>query len=280
MCWLLYLIPKNYLSYYFGKIAKVRLPKTPMTWVLRKFCQKFGVLVDEAARDLSEYESFQDFFVRDLRLGVRVIEPGLVSPVDGRIVEFGEIRSGRLIQVKKREYRISDLLKDTILAEKFEGAFYITIYLAPGDYHHIHSPVDGSILKAIYIPGKLWPVNDWSIRNIKNLFVENERVVSVIESEGILLALVKVGATNVGSISVSYDSFVSNADPKLGKGGHGVAKFNYPKPKSVQCGEKIATFNLGSTVVLLIEKGKFKPSRLCQTGKIKMGQSLGSLHYS
>ena len=120
---LLYLIPKNYLSYFFGKITKVKFPRTLLTWVLRKYCQKYGVLVDEAARDLFEYESFQEFFVRDLRLGVRVIEPGFVSPVDGRIIAFGEIQNGKLIQVKKREYQICDLLNDPMLAERFEGVF-------------------------------------------------------------------------------------------------------------------------------------------------------------
>lgn len=277
MYWFLFLLPKNYLSYYFGKLARIKFPGCLMTRFLRFYCRRYGVDTSEAEHELSEYQCLQDFFVRNLRSGLRPVGEGLVSPVDGRVVECGQIIEGKLIQAKGRFYQVSELLGNTQIAQRFNGGYYITIYLAPGDYHHIHSPVTGHITNAFYIPGKLWPVNDWSVKHIKNLFSENERVVSIIESKGVAVGVVKVGATNVGSITVGYDDIVSNSYPKLGKGGASMASFNYPYPKLIQSGERLATFNLGSTVVLLIERGHFLPGSLCRTGKIKFGQTLGTI---
>lgn len=276
---LLYLIPKNYLSFWIGKLARIQLPKSLMIFLLQWFCRRYKVAVNEAEHDLSEYQSFQAFFIRNLRAGLRPIGEGLVSPVDGRIVEFGEITDGTLVQAKGKIFLVSDLLFDNILTAKFNGGYYITIYLAPGDYHHIHSPISGRLISSIYVPGALWPVNNWSVNNIENLFPQNERIISVIENDGLAVAVVKVGATNVGSISVVYSDLVSNACPGLGKGGREVMKLDNIGEKNFQRGERLGTFNLGSTVILLIEKGWFLPgSMVAQMNRVRFGESLGALN--
>ena len=273
---LLWLVPKNYLSFFAGKLAGLPLPALICRPLIEWFVRKYEVNTQEIAKDISEYPSLGSFFVRELTPGCRVIGQGIVSPVDGTISEYGTLEDGKLLQVKGREYSAAEVLSDSDLANLYIGGYFITFYLSPRDYHHIHAPVRGVVERSVYVKGNLWPVNSWSVRSIDRLYAVNERVISVLESKAGKVCVVKVGALNVGSISVVYDDFVSNSFSRLLNPTPTVKKKIYDKPKEINCGEKLGTFNLGSTVILFFQAGCFLPSEALCRGPVKMGQSIGS----
>ncbi len=313
---LLHILPKNLISRATGALSSVRFPPALNRRIISWFVNRYGVNVSEAEHPIEHYPSLGEFFVRNLKAGCRPIDGESVSPVDGAISEQGVIENGTLLQVKGRTYPLDELIGRKELAARFEGGYFLTIYLAPGDYHHIHSPVSGEISEFIAIPGTLWPVNPESVQRISKVFCRNERVISLIETRDFgMVAVVKVGATNVGSIALAYDSFVSNRSPvsrlpariffeavkflravKLfevlnrlfGISAETSAKpfgveppfsRQYREKISVERGQRIATFRMGSTVVLLFEKGKFLPGENCRKERIKLGERLGSAEY-
>ena len=244
-----------------------------MPKVIRWFSNRYGVNLEEAEKEVEDYPSLADFFVRDLKPGARPISEGFVSPVDGRITEFGHIEDGKLLQVKGRHYLLKDLLKDEQMLERFSGGSFATIYLAPPDYHQIHTPVSGVLSVAKHIPGKLWPVNDWSVNAIPNLFAVNERINLQIESKDYgTVGLILVGATNVGSIRLKFDDLVSNDSPPLLFDTRSSQRREYQK--QVSKGESVAAFHMGSTVVLLLDESSCDKVSLLKPGRVKLGQTL------
>jgi len=270
---LLRILPKNYISYLAGKLSRIEFPRFLSQFMIRSFIRRYNINLDEIEKAPEDYGSLNEFFTRHLCAGAREIEAGLVSPVDGKIVQFGQIQDSKLIQVKGREYSLQGLVVDKDLAKIFEGGYFITIYLSPSNYHRIHSPVEGEIEKCVYVPGRLWPVNSWSLENIKDLFVVNERVITVINSaEAGKVAVVKVGATNVGSITVEFDDVRSNPT--------GFSYFKKPIIKRydqqlmLKKGQMLGTFNMGSTVILLMQK-TFYPKYNLSVGDVLLGARLG-----
>ena len=270
---LLRCLPRNLLSHVTGRLASCPLPQPVRNSLIHWFCRRYRVKTEEAARPVAEYRSLKAFFIRDLKPGVRPLGEGLVSPVDGRLSQAGVIEQGTLVQVKGKEYDVQSLLADPVLAERFANGFYLTFYLAPGDYHHIHAPAAGVITGASLVPGDLWPVNDWSVSHIDRLFCRNERVISVLDTEDYgTIAVVKVGATNVGSVRLAYAPLTGNQAPWLFRSGKAVVRQEFEPPIRVEKGERIGTFELGSTVLLLLEPGRFSGS--CPEGPVRMGMSL------
>ncbi|MFM1849122.1 MAG: hypothetical protein RL417_2596 [Pseudomonadota bacterium] len=275
---ILFIVPKRLLSAVVGRLAHLRLPEPLAGWVLRFFVTAYRIDTSTAELPLERYRSVGEFFTRNLAPGLRPIEGDLVSPVDGRVRGFGRIENGELEQIKGKNYSIAEFLGDerfaplgdAPLAPRYDGGFYLNLYLAPPDYHHIHAPVGGAIRSVRAIPGNLWPVNDWSIRTIDKLFAVNERIVVVLETDFGLVTVVMVGATNVGEISLTFDSIRSNRWPAQ------MQRRVYPAPVSVGVGDRLGTFHLGSSVVVLFEPGRF-PAERCrlQTGHpVRYGSSL------
>jgi phosphatidylserine decarboxylase len=286
---LLKYLPKNHLSYAIGRLAALPVYKRFRVRLYTAYARCFGVNLSEVEKDLEDYPSLSSFFVRELKAGCRPIGQGLVSPVDGLVSELGSISQGRLLQVKGREYFLHELLQDRTLAKRFEGGQYATIYLAPGDYHHIHAPAAGRIGNATYIEGKLWPVNAWSVANIDGVFSQNERMVCLLEGTDFgLIAVVMVGATNVGSVRLTFAPQRGNSFSRLLSRGRGVKQLVVSPALSVSAGEKIGSFFLGSTVVLCLEKGKAQidsslkgrtvrfGEELCRIGSMELEQSCSS----
>ena len=267
---LLYLIPTNYLSAITGRLAYLPLPTWLRVQLIKWFSKRYGVALEEAEHDAARYTSLGDFFTRNLKPGLRPVGEGIVSPVDGAISEFGEIDNGRLIQVKGITYQVADLLRDTELSKRFERGYFITFYLAPGDYHHIHTPVSGRITQAIHIEGALWPVNTWGLANIDGLFVQNERIISVVESDIGAVAVVKVGATNVGSIVTQYAPIEANKNLGLFRARSEVHRYRFSEPPSCERGDRLGTFRMGSSVVLLFEAHSFEAGQNCCAGPISV----------
>ena len=247
-----YLMPGHLISRLTHRFTRLRHPalKNPFT---RWFVRHFGIDMAEALHeDPTAYEHFNAFFTRALKPELRPIctEPGgLACPVDGRVSQFGTIREGRIFQAKGHDYSLQTLLGgESDWLRDFDGGQFITIYLSPRDYHRIHMPYDAVLREMIHVPGRLFSVNPATTRVIPGLFARNERVVSLFESGLGPLALVKVGAVNVGSIETVWAGEIT---PPAGRT---VRRWHYDaaQASSLQRGEEMGRFNMGSTVIVLI----------------------------
>lgn len=268
-------VPKNHLSRTIGRLVHARLPRPLARMLVHRFARAYQIDVDAAGKPLHEYPSIGHFFTRDLREGLRPIESDFVSPVDGTLRNFGPVELGRLPQIKEKTYTVATFLGDEAYARRYENGAFFNLYLSPQDYHHIHSPVAGTIVRSVHIPGRLWPVNDWSLANVDELFSINERVVTYIESALGLVAVVMIGATNVGKISVVYDSFVSNAS-----GTSQTVVRDYPTPIPIACGDRLGTFHMGSSVVMLLEPSRIDLSRVRLEAGKKVQYGAAVLHHT
>ncbi len=244
-------IPKAHLSHLVGRLMHKRLPGPIGPWSVRRFAAKFRIDVDAASRPLETYATIGEFFTRDLKPGLRPIEGDFVSPVDALLRNFGTVENGRIEQIKGKDYSLRQFLGGDGIADSFDGGTYFNFYLSPRDYHHIHSPVSGSVVRSVVIPGWLWPVNDWSMANIDELFAVNERVVTYLKGRFGLVAVVMVGATNVGRMTVTYDDFVTNSRPRS----TAIRWMDYASPAKLRAGDRLGTFHMGSSVVVLVRKG-------------------------
>jgi phosphatidylserine decarboxylase len=242
-------LPRNLISRGFGWIARRRRPRFLVRPFMRWFAGRFGLDLSEAARPFEEYDSLLALFTRELKEGARPLaddEGAFLCPVDARVGAFGRVEAGRAYQAKGMDYDLGALLGDAALAERFEGGHFLTLYLSPRDYHRMHTPRPGRISRTIYEPGTLWPVNAAAVRSVPQLFAVNERVTAMLDTDWGDVAYVMVGATNVGSIRLAYRDFVSN------RGGSRFDEVHDPAPP-FERGAHLATFELGSTVVLFLE---------------------------
>ena len=209
------------------------------------------------------YPSFDAFFTRALKQGMRPISSdAIVSPADGRLSARGPVDAGAHILVKKQNYDVAELVGDAQDARRYRGGEFAVVYLAPSDYHRVHSPVHGRITEVRGIPGDLYPVNSIGEEHIEGLFVRNNRVCICIDTETIgRVSVVMVGATIVGRISVSVIP-----EPAVPPG-----TTRFAPGREVARGGEVGMFHLGSTAVVLFEPG-VRLSR--EMGTIFMGQSL------
>ena len=250
---ILFLIPKNILSRFIGYVVSIEKPAFIIKFFIKLFVRVYNINLEEASKNLSQYSSIANLFIRDLKSEMRPVKGDVVSPVDGILRDISRINLGTLIQVKGKTYSVKDLLNDD--TEDFDQGFSANIYLTPRHYHHIHSPIAGKVISINHIPGKLWPVNDWSLNKIDQLFCINERVVVFIESSIGKVAVVMVGATNVGKIT-------SPLEPALSTNLSAVRKprsWNYEKLIEITAGQRIGTFHMGSSVVVLFQNSNLKP---------------------
>jgi len=270
---LLTLLPKALLSRTTGALTSIPIP-TPLRKPLYSwFCRRYGVVQEDLGQPLPSYRSFAAFFGRALREGARPIaEAELVSPVDGRVVSAGPIHEGRLMQVKDRDYSLSDLLAELPGSEGlFNEGQHLTIYLAPGDYHRIHAPCSGRQISWSYRPGTFFPVNPAAVRAIPDLFLRNERLCLLLDDTPWgKVALIPVAALNVGHI-------LWNALPELQTNrGRPPATGHFDPIPTTRKGEELGRFGFGSTVILLFEKGRVDLSGLEAEQKLSQGEALGS----
>ena len=258
-------LPQGALSRGFGRLADAPIPGPLRRPVLGAFARAVGADLDEAEHPLEHYPTLNRFFTRRLRADARSW-PGdpavLACPVDGAVGQAGDIRAGRLIQAKGRDYSAAELLGDAAEAARFDGGAFITLYLSPRDYHHIHAPCDGTIPLARHVPGALLPVNQAAVTHLPSLFAQNERLLCYLDGPLGRIAVVAVGAYNVGRISAAWDPDW-NAPPGkdawvTNRRGLEVATRNYNPPPILRQGDSLMTFHLGSTVVLLGEPGKIQ----------------------
>jgi phosphatidylserine decarboxylase len=249
------LLPKRAITEFGSHIANMR-GGAVTTGIIRWFVGKYGVNMAEAANpDIASYASFNEFFTRALKPGARPLAAAdLICPVDGAISQFGSIDGDRIFQAKGHDYTTTALVGgDQQLAAQFEGGSFATIYLSPRDYHRIHMPASGRLLRMIYVPGELYSVNPATARGVPGLFARNERVVCVFEGEQGPFVLVLVGATIVGSMATVWHGVVNPPRTK------DIREWRYDgEPVQLRQGDEMGRFLLGSTVVMLFPKGPFR----------------------
>jgi phosphatidylserine decarboxylase len=275
---LLGLYPKKAGSAAVGVLARARLARSLREPLLGRFAASYGVDLAEAERPLAGYVSFLDFFTRRLKPGLRpqegAVPGGLNSPVDGALIASGRVEAGTLIQAKGLPYRLDELLAADPLAARFEGGAYATLYLSPRDYHRIHVPCRGRVLAVGRVEGELWPVNEASTAFTPGLYVRNRRAYWIAEgtgeAEGLDVAAVMVAATHVGGVVVDGRWL----------GGRTLGRCDRLAVEALPCvpGDDLGTFELGSTVVLLVggaRAGSFAWSR--PHGPVRVGERLGAL---
>lgn len=246
------IVPKNDLSHAVGKIVHLKLPGPIGRKSVKWFAQYYKINLNEAELAIECYPTIGALFTRKLKKGARPVGSGVVHPADAVITEAGPIRDMTLIQAKGRTYSASGLLGGGPYAQNFENGAFATYYLCPTDYHRVHSPVDGKIIWVNHVPGTLWPVNDWSTHAVPNLFNVNERIAVVIETERGLVALVMVAATNVGNMSMTFDSTLST---KIRQGDRRPRPKVYENGLSLHRGDEVGVFHMGSTVIMLYAPG-------------------------
>jgi phosphatidylserine decarboxylase len=273
-----YLLPKQALTAFAGFIAS-RRGGARTTRLIRWFVGKYGVDMSEAADpDISHYATFNEFFTRALRPGVRALEQAdLICPVDGAISQFGAIKRDMLFQAKEHLYSSSALVGgDSALAAHFDHGYFATLYLSPKDYHRIHMPCEGRLLRMIHVPGDLFSVNPTTARAVPGLFARNERVVCLFDSPGGLFVLVLVGATIVGSMATVWHGVVN--PPRSSK----IREWHYDDQNiALAQGQEMGRFLLGSTVVMLFPakfaSGTLNFNPVWEPGKsIRLGQAMAN----
>jgi len=271
-----YLLPKQALTRLAGAAASARAGALT-TAAIRRYIARYGVDMAEAASpDPAAYTSFNDFFTRELRPGARPLADvgpqGLLCPVDGAISQFGAVTEGRIFQAKGHHYTATALLGgDAALAAHFHGGHFATLYLSPRDYHRIHMPCAGRLLRMIHVPGALFSVNPTTARGVPGLFARNERVVCVFEgADGKPWVNVLVGATIVGSMATVWHGVVN--PPRPGQ----LRQWDYAGQRiELAAGVEMGRFLLGSTVVMLFPAGplRWNPA-WAPGGAIRMGQAM------
>src|ERR1700712_3476271 len=247
-----YFYPKRLLTLYAGFMAGNKWGWYT-TRLIRNFIRDYDVDMNGGVEsDPTAYKSFNEFFTRALKPGMRPIaKADLICPVDGAISQFGRIDKHTIFQAKGHEYTTQALLGgDPALAEPFLDGTFATIYLSPKDYHRIHMPCDGRLTRMIHVPGDLFSVNPVTAQGVPGLWARNERVVCLFEGARGPFSLVLVGATIVGSMQTVWHGVVNTKRPGQ------IREWRYDdqnieRKKGVEMGR----FLLGSAVIMTFPKG-------------------------
>lgn len=269
-----YLLPKQFLTTFAGRVAGAK-GGAITTGLIRWFVNKYRVDMTEADNpDIASYASFNEFFTRSLRPGVRPLaDAAFVSPVDGAISQLGAIDDHHILQAKGHRFTTTELVGgDATLAARFRHGSFANLYLSPRDYHRLHMPCDGRLTRMIYVPGALFSVNPVTARGVPGLFARNERVVCVFENdERGAFAMVLVGATIVGSIATVWHGVVN---PKRSQK---INEWRYDDRNiAIAKGEEMGRFLLGSTVVMLFEADRIAFNRDWAPARaVRLGEMMG-----
>jgi len=260
-------LPRTRVSRAVGRLCDTPLPPGLSRAVVSLYVRAYGIDLGECQPRNGAYESFDQFFTRELRPGLRAICPNtqeVASPADGTIEAIGPVDGEGTLLVKKQRYTVADLVGDVADAERYAGGQFAIVYLSPRDYHRVHAPVAGAITRIRSMPGDLYPVNSIGERHIPLLFSKNRRVAIVIDTAVLgRVTLVMVGAIIVGRITVN-----TIAGPDVPLGDHVISP-----ARPVQKGEEVGIFHLGSTAIVFVERGV--AARFARaTGPVRLGQSL------
>ena len=264
------LVPQQKLSKVAGRLAASRHPYVKRTFI-RGFAKAYNISLDEYERQsLNAYESFNDFFTRELKEDARTIDTtanGIVSPADGIIYQLGQIKDHKMLQAKGRHYDVGQLLADSEDGRYFADGSFATIYLAPSNYHRVHMPFTGTLTKTRYVPGTLFSVNNTTAANVPDLFARNERLVCMFDTKYGKAAVVMVGAMIVAGIETVATGKITRTDD-IQEADHDM---------QFAAGEELGRFYLGSTAIVVLPKAAKADwqETMKANSFVKMGQLLG-----
>ena len=271
-----YVLPQHTLSKLMSYITHSE-NKALKNWCIHTVIKHYGVNMAEALEENPQvFLSFNHFFTRELKREVRPltkVKNAVACPADGAVSQAGNITDGKIFQAKGMSYSTVDLLGgDADRAKPFDGGTFATIYLSPKDYHRLHMPLTGKLKEMVHIPGKLFSVNTATTRSVPGLFARNERVAAIFDTEAGPMALVLVGAIFVSSIETVWHGVVTPPTvPTVG------TWYYDHKPITLNKGEEMGRFNMGSTIIVLFGKDKvqwdsgFKADELVNLGE-KIGR--------
>ena len=275
--WPLYCLPKHVLSRVIYRLTRIEC-KPWKNLLIKTFARIYKVDMKQAIWPKpDDYSSFNAFFTRELKPDARLWKKDnrlILSPVDGFVSQIGDITYDELIQAKGMSYNLAGLLaNDSMSVKLFQDGCFATLYLSPRDYHRIHMPVTGQLLKSIYVPGDLFAVNNASVRTVPQLFARNERFISLFETELGLMAQIMIGAIFVGSMETVFSGQITPCRNR----GLTIQEYG-DNPIELKQGDEFGHFNMGSTVILLFEKDKLSWSEdLNENDAIQVGQVIGKL---
>ena len=269
----LYFIPHYLFSRLTYIITRTRHPLT--TFLIRFYIKFFKVNMQEASKQKpDDYKTFCEFFTRKLKPGIHKINKSknaIVSSCDGKILEYGKIKDNKFLQIKGKTISINEIMfYDKKIQNQYIDGSFVTIYLSPKDYHRVHMPFDGKLERTIHIPGRLFSVATHAVKQIKNLYCKNERLVCNFKNLDSKFAVIFVAAINVSSIETSWRGEISPPYPKK------TITTDYMKKKvMLSKGDEVGMFKSGSTVILLFDR-KYKLAESLKKNKlIRVGEKIG-----
>ena len=273
-----YIMPQLYLTQLAGWFAQQKWGAVTH-FVIKAFAKKYNVDMSEAKKEnFSDYESFNQFFIRELKDDARKINENptaLCLPADGRVSQIGHIDDDRLLQAKGHFFSLSDLLADDEeLVNTFKNGEFATIYLSPRDYHRVHMPCDATLRKMIYVPGDLFSVNPFLAEHVPNLFARNERVICVFDTAFGPMVQILVGATITASMSTVWAGVIN--PPRTGE----VKVWTYQGDSAIKLtkGQEMGAFQLGSTVINLFPANSVTLAEHLEVDvPVRMGEILATM---
>ena len=273
-----YIMPQLYLTQLAGWFAQQKWGVVTH-FVIKVFAKKYNVDMSEAKKEnFSDYESFNQFFIRELKDDARKINENptaLCLPADGRVSQIGHIDDERLLQAKGHFFSLSDLLAgDEELVNTFKNGEFATIYLSPRDYHRVHMPCDATLRKMIYVPGDLFSVNPFLAEHVPNLFARNERVICVFDTAFGPMVQILVGATITASMSTVWAGVIN--PPRTGE----VKVWTYQGDSAIKLtkGQEMGAFQLGSTVINLFPANSVTLAEHLEVDvPVRMGEILATM---
>ncbi len=270
----LYLVPHHVISRFTYLITRTHHPLTQ--YLIKLYIRIFNINIKECEEeDLEKYHTFCDFFTRKLKKGVHFINDeknSIVSSCDGRVLQFGPISNESILQIKGKQTPIKELLcKDKELSSLYKNGSFVTVYLSPKDYHRVHIPSSGKLMKTLHVPGRLFSVADHAVECINNLYSKNERLICHFKRDKFHFSVILVGAINVSSIETKWKGEISPPMPKrLISTKYGNKNISFSK------GDEIGMFKSGSTVILLFSDRVKLLDTLKLNQEIRVGQKIAT----
>lgn len=268
---LLSAVPKSQTTRLMGAFSRTRLPAVLQKALLRWYVGHYDVNLDDCVGMLDDYPTLARFFIRELKPGVRPVDPDpavLVSPVDGRTHTFGQVQDGGFEQADGRLGSVAELLgggEGPFDPARYEGGSYAILYLSPRDYHRVHSPIQGQVRAVRYRPGVLWPVFPAATRRVEHLFDRNERLIFALDTEIGPVILAMIGAFGVGRMATPLAELITNT---------GGPAEDLEMDRPIGRAEEIGRFEMGSTVILLAEPGRLG-WELTRGEPVRLGRTIG-----
>jgi phosphatidylserine decarboxylase len=272
---LLSVVPKNHTTRLMGALSRLGLSRL----VIRLFAWRYKIDLQECVGGPADYATLSDFFLRPLLPQARPVDDTpevLVSPADATVHTFGRISGGTFAQSDTRSGSIAELVGTTdaraadappMTGEQLEGGHYAVLYLSPKDYHRVHAPREGALVRTRYLPGRLWPVFPAATRRIDGLFNRNERLIFQLDTDRGLLVTAMIGAFGVGRMTSPYADIITNT-------GNAARDVTQTSPPQIERSAELGSFGLGSTVILLLPPGDFS-WELTPGASVKVGQPIG-----